>query len=67
MLFPSDKARTRAGAGGNAMEKIYNRVLASGAIGIACGIVTIVTGLTVGVLLIVSGGRLLAARKHMEE
>ena len=54
-------------AGGYAMEKIYNRVLAGGAVGIACGIVSIVTGLTVGVLLIVTGGRLLSARKYMEE
>jgi hypothetical protein len=49
------------------MEKIYNRVLAGGAIGIACGVVSIVTGLTVGVLLIVSGARLLGTRKYMEE
>jgi hypothetical protein len=49
------------------MEKIYNRVLAGGAIGIACGIVSIVTGLSVGILLIISGARLLGARKLMEE
>ena len=66
MLFPSEQAHC-AGAGGTPMEKIYGRVLASGAIGIACGIVAIVTGLSIGVLLIVSGGRLLSARKHMEE
>lgn len=49
------------------MEKIYNRVISGGAVAIACGAVSIVTGLTVGVLLIVTGGRLLAARKYMEE
>lgn len=49
------------------MEKIYGKVVAAGALSLICGIVSIVVGLSTGVLLIISGGRLLSARKDMEQ
>ncbi|MBR1669699.1 MAG: hypothetical protein IJ695_03290 [Butyrivibrio sp.] len=46
-------------------EKIYKVVGGAGALNIAFGIIAIVVGITTGVLLIISGGRLLASRKHV--
>ena len=40
-------------------EKIYKTMSRTGACSIAVGIVTLVTGITAGVLMIVSGSRLL--------
>ena len=40
-------------------EKIYKTMSRTGACSIAVGIVTLVTGITVGVLMIVSGMRML--------
>lgn len=43
-------------------EKVYKTMGRSGALSIAVGVVSIVTGLAGGVLLIVSGARLLSRR-----
>ncbi len=48
------------------MERIYHKVLSAGALSLACGIVAIVAGVSTGVLLIISGGKLLAAKKDMD-
>ncbi len=41
-------------------EKVYKVMRSTGAINIAAGVVSIVVGVAVGVLMIVSGARLLA-------
>lgn len=46
-------------------EKIYKTMTSSGIIGIVCGSVTIVVGLAVGILMIVSGAKLIADKKGM--
>lgn len=46
-------------------EKIYKTMTASGIIGIICGVVTIVIGLAVGILMVVSGAKLLSDKKGM--
>ena len=43
-------------------EKLYKRVKGSGAAAVTTGIVTVVAGDVCGILLIVSGARLLAAK-----
>lgn len=48
------------------MQKKYKSVTAAGAAGITCGIISILCGVTVGVIMIVSGGRLLATRRELE-
>lgn len=45
-------------------EKIYQTVGKSGALNLAVGILTVVCGVAAGVLLIVSGARLLLSKKH---
>lgn len=48
------------------LEKFYHRINGAGAAGIVCGVISIITGVTVGVIMIVSSGKLLASRKDME-
>ena len=43
-------------------EKLYKRVKGSGAASVTTGIVTVVAGVVCGILMIVSGARLLAAK-----
>ena len=43
-------------------EKTYKTMRKSGALNIVAGILSIVTGITGGVLLIISGGKLLAGK-----
>lgn len=45
-------------------EKLYKRVKGSGAAAITTGIVTVVAGVVCGILMIVSGARLLAAKSE---
>lgn len=47
------------------MEKAYKTMKHSGALSIAMGIVVIVTGVVSGVLMISSGGKLLANKRHI--
>ncbi len=46
-------------------EKIYKTMGRSGALAIVVGVVSIVAGLAGGVLLLISGGRLLAGRSKI--
>ncbi len=47
------------------LEKIYNKVMSAGVSSIVCGIITIAVGVSTGVVMIVSGAKLLAAKKDM--
>ncbi len=47
------------------MEKLYKTMGNIGASNIALGIVVAVTGITAGILTIISGARLLSSRKHI--
>lgn len=46
-------------------EKIYKTMTRSGVCGIAVGIITLVTGITAGILMIVSGSRLLKRKSDI--
>ena len=46
-------------------EKVYKQLGVSGALSIAFGVISIVAGIAMGVLLIVSGGKLLSSRRHI--
>lgn len=46
-------------------EKIYKTMGRSGALAIVVGVISIVAGLAGGVLLLISGGRLLAGRSKI--
>ena len=46
-------------------EKIYHSLGRIGGASIALGIISIVVGVTVGILSIVSGGKLLKDKKHL--
>ncbi len=46
-------------------EKIYKTMKSSGGIGLALGIITVVTGLTTGIIMIVNSARLLAEKKNV--
>lgn len=46
-------------------QKVYNTMKAAGATNIAVGVVTIVFGLVSGILLIVTGGRLIAGKSKI--
>jgi hypothetical protein len=46
-------------------EKIYKTMSGSGALNITLGVITIVTGIACGVLLIVSGAKLLAGKSKI--
>ena len=46
-------------------EKTYKVMGGAGALNIAFGIISIVVGLATGVLLIISGGKLLSGRKNI--
>lgn len=46
-------------------ERVYKTMGRSGALCLAVGVVSIVAGLTGGVLLLISGGRLLAGRSKI--
>ncbi len=46
-------------------EKVYKLLGGAGAINIAFGVILIVVGVATGVLLIVSGGKLLGSRKNI--
>ena len=62
----SGKIRESVICGGFAMnEKIYKTMSRTGACSIAVGIVTLVTGITAGVLMIVSGSRLLKRKSDI--
>lgn len=45
-------------------EKLYKRVKGTGAAAITTGIITVVAGVVCGILMIVSGARLLAAKSE---
>ncbi len=45
-------------------EKLYKKLKSVGAWNLVCGILSIVVGLTTGILLIVSGGRLLSHKSE---
>lgn len=47
------------------MEKIYKSMKRTGATNIALGIVVIVTGITIGVLTIISGAKLLKDKSEI--
>ncbi len=47
------------------MERVYRQIKRAGAYNIAIGVVLIVTGITLGVLNIVTGGKLLKSRKQI--
>ena len=47
------------------MEKVYKTMGTVGGANIALGIIMLVTGITAGILTIVSGARLLANRKNI--
>ncbi len=46
-------------------EKVHKTMSWTGALNIAAGIISIAVGITTGILLLVSGGRLLADRKKL--
>ena len=46
-------------------EKTYKVMGGAGALNIAFGIISIVVGIATGVLLIISGGKLLSGRKNI--
>ena len=46
-------------------EKVYKQLGGSGALNITFGVISIVAGVTMGVLLIISGGKLLSSRRSM--
>ncbi len=46
-------------------EKLYNTISFSGVIGIVAGSIAIVTGIATGVIMIVSGAKLLFARREV--
>ncbi len=46
-------------------EKLYKTVTQTGAGALALGIIVLITGVTVGILSIVNGARLLASGKHI--
>ncbi len=47
------------------MERVYRRMKHAGAFDISLGVVLIVFGVTMGTLTLVSGGKLLKARKEI--
>ncbi len=47
------------------MERVYRRMKSAGVYNITLGVILIVFGLTMGVLSIVSGGKLLNSRKEI--
>ena len=47
------------------MERVYRRMKSAGAYNITLGVVMIVFGVTMGVLSIVNGGKLLRSRKEI--
>lgn len=46
-------------------EKVYKTMSGSGALNIVLGVVTLVTGIAAGVLLIISGARLLSGKSKI--
>lgn len=46
-------------------EKVYKSLSSSGVMGIVVGVLTIATGVVLGVLMIVNGSKLLAERKDV--
>lgn len=48
------------------LEKIYSKVMSAGAANLVCGIISIIVGVSTGVILIVNGARLLSSKKDME-
>lgn len=46
-------------------EKTYKTMGGAGALNIAFGVIAIVAGVSMGVLLIISGGKLLSGRKNI--
>jgi hypothetical protein len=46
-------------------EKVYKTLGGTGAVNIAFGVISIVGGVATGVLLIISGAKLLAARRNI--
>lgn len=66
MIFCQPEDEQVSVKGGIAMnEKIYKTVSRTGACSIAVGIVTLVTGVTAGVLMIISGSRLLKRKSDI--
>lgn len=48
------------------MNRIYRKAIGGGAMSLVCGIIAIITGVTTGILLIVSGGSLIAAGRNRD-
>lgn len=46
-------------------EKIYKTMSGSGALNIAVGVITLVAGITGGILLIISGAKLLSSKSKI--
>lgn len=55
----------RKGADTNMEEKTYKTMGGSGALNITIGVITLVVGVAAGVLLIISGAKLLAGRNKI--
>lgn len=49
----------------NERERLYRTMSRTGGIGIAAGTIVIATGITAGVLMVVSGAKLLLARRNI--
>lgn len=43
-------------------DRVYSTLTGAGALNIVVGIITLITGLTTGIILIVNGGKLLSRR-----
>lgn len=59
------KSNTRADAGGNMEEKTYKTMSRSGAMDISLGVIITAVGITCGVLLMVSGAKLLKVKSKI--
>lgn len=47
-------------------QKVIKAINGAGAAGIVCGIITIISGVSAGVVMIANAGRLLASKKYLE-
>lgn len=46
-------------------EKVYKTMKSAGALNVTLGIITLITGLTTGILLIIAGAKLLAGKSKI--
>lgn len=63
-MIPTERSK-RKGADVDMEEKTYKTMGGSGALNITIGVVTLVVGVAAGVLLIISGAKLLAGRNKI--